>query len=57
VSAQDRRAEREVADFYAETVRPAPAVDRGPLWPRAKRYGENFLTGFIVAKAIRSFFD
>ena len=55
MSAQDRRAEREVADFYNESVRP-PDKDRGPLWPRAKRFGEDFLTGYAFGTVLRKLF-
>ena len=55
MSAADRAAEREVADFYDEAVRPAD-VDRGPLRPRAKRFGEAFLTGFAISAVIRKLF-
>jgi len=55
MTAQDRRAEREVADFFNASVRPAP-VDRGPLWPRVKRFCEGFATGYAVARLIRRIF-
>jgi hypothetical protein len=51
MSAHDRQAEREVADFY-ESVRSAPE-DKGPLYPRAKKFGEGFFTGYIMASVIR----
>lgn len=52
MSTQDRQAEREVADWYDASVRPLP-VDRGPVWPRAKRFAEGFATGYAVATVIR----
>jgi hypothetical protein len=55
MSAQDRRAEREVADFYDAAVRP-PDEDKGPRWPRVKRFGEGFLTGYAVTAVLRKLF-
>jgi hypothetical protein len=55
MSAQDTRAEREVADFYDASQRPPDAV-RGPLWPRAKRFGSAFLTGFALGSVLRRIF-
>ena len=52
MSTQDRRAEREVADWYDEAVRPADK-DRGPLYPRVKRFGEAFLTGIALGSVFR----
>lgn len=54
MSAQDRQAEREVADWYAETRAPTP--NRGPLRPRIKRFGSGFLTGLVAGSWIRSLF-
>ena len=51
MSAQDRQAERLAADLY-EAVRPLPA-DHGPLYPRAKRFGEAVLTGYALAAVWR----
>ena len=52
MSAQDRQAERLVADFYDEAVRP---VDKhsGPRWPRIKRFIEGFASGYVAARIIR----
>lgn len=55
MTAQDRRAEREVADFFDASVRP-PRVDHGPLWPRVKRFADGFATGYAVARLIRRIF-
>jgi len=52
MSTQDRRAEREVADWYNASVRP-PDEDKGPLYPRVKRFGEAFLTGYALAAVFR----
>jgi hypothetical protein len=52
MSAKDMRAEREVADFYEDAVRP-PDVDKGPLYPRAKRFGAGFLDGLAIGAIVR----
>ena len=55
MSAQDIRAEREVADFYDASQRP-PDAPRGPLWPRVKRIGAAFLTGLAVGSTVDKVF-
>lgn len=47
MSAQDRRAEREVADDYATLIR-RTAAPRGPLRKRAKRFAEAFADGLAL---------
>ena len=52
MSAQDRQAEREVADHFNE-VRPADK----PRPPRhAKRFAEDVLTGLAIGSVIRKLF-
>lgn len=55
MSAQDRRAEREVADFYDTAQRP-PDASHGPLWPRVKRFAAGFASGYAVGKLVRRVF-
>jgi hypothetical protein len=55
MSAQDVRAEREVADFYDASQRPVDP-DRGPLWPRVKRFGAAVLTGLALGSTIDKLF-
>ena len=55
MSAQDIRAEREVADFYDASQRPPDGPQR-PLWQRVKRFGAAFLTGIAVGSTIDKLF-
>ena len=59
MSRADRAAERPVADFYDESVRESvrpPDPERGPLRPRAKRFGEGLLTGLALGSLLRRLF-
>lgn len=49
MSAQDRLAEQEVADFY-DSIRPAPKPREGR---RTKRFFEGFFSGIAVAQVAR----
>jgi hypothetical protein len=53
MSAQDRRAEREVADHYNDDVR-KPDKPRAPR--SAKRFAESVLTGFAVTSVLKKIF-
>jgi hypothetical protein len=55
MTAQDRRAEREVGDWYDASVRP-PDAARGPLWPRVKHHAGAFLTGYALGSLLRRLF-
>jgi hypothetical protein len=54
MSAQDRHAERLVADFYNESVR--PPANPEPLAPRAKRFGEGVLIGLAISSVLGKLF-
>ena len=51
MSKTDRLHERATADLY-DRVRPA-TVDKGPCWPRVKRFAEGFGTGYALASVLR----
>jgi hypothetical protein len=55
MSAQDRRAEREVNDFFLEQIaleQPKQHLEHS-RWKRIKQFGEGFLTGLAVGSVIR----
>ena len=61
MSAKDRNAEREVADYFHQAVRTperiaAERLERGPRWPKIKQFGSGLLTGMAVGSVIRRFF-
>src|SRR3954462_11072709 len=58
MTARDRTAERQVADFYHSTVRTpertaAERLERGPSRPRIRRFFAGMLTGMAIGSVVR----